>query len=96
MHLAEGTLPLDHGLAYTAVALPAVAWSLRGDLHAQRTNSPTNIDRVILLRESRLVFDGPRSTALSTTWLERAGLARPTARIDLPPSAPDQTDGKAP
>jgi cobalt/nickel transport system permease protein len=55
MHLAEGTLPLAHALVYTAVALPAVAWSLRGELDAQRASSPTNI---LMAGAASLLFAG--------------------------------------
>lgn len=30
MHLAEGVLPLEQAMGWTAIAVPAVAWSIRG------------------------------------------------------------------
>lgn len=34
MHLAEGTLPLAHAAAWTAVAIPLLSWSLAGERRA--------------------------------------------------------------
>lgn len=35
MHLAEGTLPLDQAAIWTAVAAPALLWSMRGEQRAR-------------------------------------------------------------
>ena len=39
MHLAEGTLPLSQAAGWSAVAIPALLWSIRGEQLARR-NSP--------------------------------------------------------
>lgn len=36
MHLAEGVLPLDQAVAWSALAAPVVVWSLRGEQRARR------------------------------------------------------------
>lgn len=36
MHLAEGMLPLTQAIGWSAIAVPAVVWSIRGEQHAQR------------------------------------------------------------
>ena len=41
------------------------------DLHSV----PSHIDRVILLRDGRVIFDGSKAEGLSEPWLLRAGLA---------------------
>ncbi len=41
MHLAEGILPLTHATGWSALALPMVVWSIRGEQQAQR-DSPTS------------------------------------------------------
>lgn len=43
MHLAEGMLPLTLAAASSAVAIPAVVWSLRGERRAQREAAPASI-----------------------------------------------------
>ena len=40
---------------------------------------PPQAERVVLLRERRLIFDGAVEEGLSRTWLVRAGLAVPQA-----------------
>jgi cobalt/nickel transport system ATP-binding protein len=61
-----------------------------------RDSLPPSVERVLLLRDARLVFDGPRSTALSAPWLERAGLALPTSLSDQPPLRAGLIPGEAP
>jgi cobalt/nickel transport system permease protein len=58
MHLAEGTLPLTHALAWTAVAAPALAWSVRAELRAQREDP-----------SSRLLMAGATSLLFAVTLL---------------------------
>ena len=36
MHLSEGILPLEQAIAWSAVSVPVVIWSLRGELKARR------------------------------------------------------------
>lgn len=43
MHLAEGVLPLSQAAGWTAVALPALAWSLRGEQLAQRDAGSSSV-----------------------------------------------------
>ena len=43
------------------------------DLHS----IPPHIDRVLLLRDRRVIFDGPKAEGLSEAWLLRVGLAVP-------------------
>ena len=38
---------------------------------------PSRAQRVVLLRDQRVVFDGPITEGLSRPWLVRAGLAVP-------------------
>ncbi|MEL6196123.1 MAG: energy-coupling factor ABC transporter permease [Myxococcota bacterium] len=55
MHLAEGTLPLEQALAWSAVAAPTVAWSLRGEQLAQRDNPSSS---VVMAGVTSLLFAG--------------------------------------
>lgn len=43
MHLAEGTLPLGQALLWSAVAAPALGWSLRGEQRARRKDPSTSL-----------------------------------------------------
>lgn len=43
MHLAEGMLPLAQAVAWSAVAVPTVIWSLRGEQRAQREATPSSV-----------------------------------------------------
>ncbi|MEM9488484.1 MAG: energy-coupling factor ABC transporter permease [Myxococcota bacterium] len=43
MHLAEGTLPLGQAIAWSAVALPALVWSIRGEQRARRDTASSSI-----------------------------------------------------
>ena len=36
MHLAEGILPLSQATAWSVLALPMVAWSIRGEQKARQ------------------------------------------------------------
>lgn len=58
MHLAEGTLPLSHALAWTAAVAPALAWSVRAELRAQRDDP-----------SSRLLMAGTTSLLFAVTLL---------------------------
>ena len=61
-------------------ARPACLWATH-DLH----HLPSRVRRVVLLRDGRVVFDGPREVGTSRGWLVAAELAAP-----VPPAA--QTD----
>ncbi|MEN0061185.1 MAG: ABC transporter ATP-binding protein [Myxococcota bacterium] len=52
----------------------ACIWATH-DLHSL----PPQAQRVVLLRDRRVLFDGPTSEGLSRPWLLRAGLAVPTS-----------------
>ena len=43
MHLAEGMLPLAQAAGWTALAIPAVVWSIRGEQHAQRDTASSSV-----------------------------------------------------
>jgi len=43
MHLAEGILPLSQAAVWTAVAVPAVAWSLRGEQQARHKSASSSV-----------------------------------------------------
>ena len=43
MHLAEGTLPIGQAMAWTAAAVPALIWSLRGEQGARRDTPASSI-----------------------------------------------------
>lgn len=51
MHLAEGILPLTHATGWSALALPMVVWSIRGEQQLQRDDatSPAVISGVTCL-----------------------------------------------
>lgn len=53
MHLAEGVLPLDQALAWSAVAAPALVWSIRGE---QRARQETASSKVIMAGVTSLLF----------------------------------------
>jgi len=50
----------------------ACVWATH-DLHSV----PPQVERVVLLRDGKVIFDGPSSEGLSRPWLLRAGLAIP-------------------
>ncbi len=43
MHLAEGVLPLDHAVVWSALAAPAVVWSLRAEQRARRDAASSSV-----------------------------------------------------
>lgn len=43
MHLAEGVLPLSQAAAWSAVAAPVVAWSIRGEQVGQAEGAPSSV-----------------------------------------------------
>ncbi len=43
MHLAEDLLPLGQAIAWSAVAVPAVVWSIRGEQPAQRDTASSSV-----------------------------------------------------
>ena len=53
MHLAEGVLPLDQAIAWSALAAPIVVWSLRGE---QRTRRDTPSSSVVMAGVTSLLF----------------------------------------
>lgn len=53
MHLAEGTLPLLHALAWSAAAAPLLVWSAQGELRLRRTEDPSN---VLMAGATSLIF----------------------------------------
>ncbi|MCY4209743.1 MAG: energy-coupling factor ABC transporter permease [Gammaproteobacteria bacterium] len=53
MHLAEGVLPLGQAIAWSALAAPALLWSLRGEQQARR-NMPSS--PVIMAGVTSLLF----------------------------------------
>ena len=53
MHLAEGVLPLSQALPWSALAAPAVCWSLRGE---QRTRRDTPSSSVVMAGVTSLLF----------------------------------------
>ncbi len=55
MHLAEGTLPLEQAIVWSAVAAPTVVWSLRGEQLAQRENASSS---VVMAGVTSLLFAG--------------------------------------
>jgi len=55
MHLAEGVLPLNHAVAWSALAAPAVVWSLRDE---QRTRRERPSSSVIMAGTASLLFAG--------------------------------------
>ena len=55
MHLAEGVLPLSHAVAWSALAAPAVVWSLRDE---QRTRREKPSSTVIMAGATSLLFAG--------------------------------------
>ncbi len=55
MHLAEGVLPLSHAVAWSALAAPAVVWSLRDE---QRTRREKPSSTVIMAGTASLLFAG--------------------------------------
>ena len=55
MHLAEGVLPLNQALAWSALAAPTVYWSLRRE---QRTRRSTPSSPVIMAGATSLLFAG--------------------------------------
>jgi cobalt/nickel transport system ATP-binding protein len=63
---------------------PACLWATH-DLH----HLPSRVRRVVLLRDGRVVFDGPREVGTSRGWLVAAGLAAPVPRAaDSDPPSP--------
>jgi energy-coupling factor transporter ATP-binding protein EcfA2 len=57
----------------------ACLWATH-DLH----HLPARVRRIVLLRDGRVVFDGPREVGTSRGWLVAAGLAAPDAAADTP------------
>ena len=55
MHLSEGILPLDQALAWSAVTVPALLWSLRGESIA-RKEDPSSA--VLMAGATSLLFAG--------------------------------------
>ncbi|MEL6545121.1 MAG: energy-coupling factor ABC transporter permease, partial [Myxococcota bacterium] len=55
MHLAEGTLPLNQALLWSAVAAPTVAWSLRGEQLAQKEEASSSL---VMAGATSLLFAG--------------------------------------
>ncbi|MDE2852508.1 MAG: energy-coupling factor ABC transporter permease [Acidobacteriota bacterium] len=55
MHLAEGVLPLSHAVGWSALAAPAVVWSLRDE---QRTRRDMPSSTVIMAGATSLLFAG--------------------------------------
>ena len=55
MHLAEGVLPLSQALPWSALAAPAVYWSLRGE---QRTRRDAPSSSVVMAGVTSLLFAG--------------------------------------
>ncbi len=55
MHLAEGVLPLSHAVGWSALAAPAVAWSLHDE---QRTRRKKASSTVIMAGATSLLFAG--------------------------------------
>ena len=53
MHLAEGVLPLSQAVVWSALAAPAVLWSLRGEQLARRDGEPS---AVIMAGATSLLF----------------------------------------
>ena len=53
MHLAEGVLPLSQAVVWSALAAPAVLWSLRGEQLARRDGEPS---AVIMAGVTSLLF----------------------------------------
>ena len=43
MHLAEGILPFEQAVAWTAVAAPLLGWSLRGEQQGRRDDASSSI-----------------------------------------------------
>ena len=43
MHLAEGVLPLSHAIGWSALAAPALAWSLRGEQRRRRDEPSSSV-----------------------------------------------------
>lgn len=55
MHLSEGILPMDQALAWSALAVPALVWSLRGERIA-RKEEPSSA--VLMAGATSLLFAG--------------------------------------
>lgn len=55
MHLAEGTVPLGQAMAWSALAAPAVLWSLRGEQQARRADPSST---VLMAGATSLLFAG--------------------------------------
>ena len=53
MHLAEGTLPLEHAAAWTAAACPVLLWSLRAE---QRARQESQSASVVMAGATSLLF----------------------------------------
>ncbi|MEC8425639.1 MAG: energy-coupling factor ABC transporter permease [Myxococcota bacterium] len=53
MHLAEGTIPLVQALGWSAAAIPALAWSIRGE---QRARSDSSSASVVMAGATSLLF----------------------------------------
>ena len=55
MHLSEGILPFDQSLAWSALTVPALVWSLRGEINA-RKEDPSSA--VLMAGATSLLFAG--------------------------------------
>ena len=55
MHLSEGILPLDQALAWSAVTVPALLWSLRGESFARKEDPSA---AVLMAGATSLLFAG--------------------------------------
>ncbi len=64
-------------------ARAACLWATH-DLH----HLPSRVRRIVLLRDGRVVFDGPREVGTSRGWLVAAGLAASDAAADTPSTSP--------
>ena len=43
MHLAEGTLPLSQALGWSALVVPVLIWSIRGESVIRREDSKSSV-----------------------------------------------------
>ena len=79
--LDEPTSGLDPVSAHELLALVSESIRRTGATCIWATHDlhflPTDADRVVLLRDGQILFDGKSSEGLSRLWLLRAGLATP-------------------
>ena len=79
--LDEPTAGLDPVAAAELCRIVAAAVKQTGACCVWATHdigsTPAKVERVVLLRDGRVIFDGPSTVGLSRDWLLRSGLATP-------------------